>query len=444
MGREVTAAERAAAPYSQIGLMVAIYADGSYTLATCALVGRNDILTATSPLYDPVLGWATDLQFYVGADFTQAAGNFDSYDASYVLTGGFSWTAQGYPAQVYANADNGTMTRQEAAYDVAVIGVSVPIGDTLGWLGMEPGFNYNGEGVQVGYPVGTTGMQTGNIGYFYSEVLPGVHMYEWTGAGNMGPGSTGGPLLQGNSVIGVKSVSSNLTGFWADINTVYSDIIAYIQSDNGLMGTPGIVNDTHGTVGHDVFISTFSDDYYNGAQGTDTVIYRGARGDYTIALNNGVVSVEDNVAQRDGHDVLTGVERISFSDYNVAFDVDGAAGQAYRLYKAAFDRAPDLPGLGYQMNALDQGYSLSQVAAAFIASPEFQTTYGEVDDTAFITLLYWNVLDRAPDAGGLQFHLDEMHVYGESRADVLTHFSESPENKANVIGSIAGGMTYVF
>ena len=36
------------------------------------------------------------------------------------------------------------------------------------------------------------------------------------------------------------------------------------------------------------------------------------------------------------------VERLDFSDAHLAFDVDGNAGQIYRLYKAAFARTPDL------------------------------------------------------------------------------------------------------
>lgn len=112
------------------------------------------------------------------------------------------------------------------------------------------------------------------------------------------------------------------------------------------------------------------------------------------------------------------------------------------LYQAAFNRAPDLAGLGYQMTALDNGLTLVQVANNFIASPEFQRTYGAVNDTQFVTLLYQNVLHRAPDASGLQYHLTELQSWGQSRAGVLTHFSESPENQANVMGAIQNGIVY--
>ena len=83
------------------------------------------------------------------------------------------------------------------------------------------------------------------------------------------------------------------------------------------------------------------------------------------------------------------------------------------------------------------------MAANFIASPEFQSKYGSaVDSSQFITLLYNNVLHRAPDSGGLQYHLNELAT-GQTRADVLTHFSESPENQANVIGQIQAGITFI-
>ena len=139
---------------------------------------------------------------------------------------------------------------------------------------------------------------------------------------------------------------------------------------------------------------------------------------------------------------LLGVERVAFSDQTIALDVDGNAGQAYRLYQAAFDRQPDLPGLGFWIKALDNGYSLSTVARNFVDSPEFQSLYGAApDNSAFITLLYKNVLNRAPDAEGFKFWNDAMHN-GITRERVLGDFSESAEN-VNALASIIGnGFTY--
>ena len=176
----------------------------------------------------------------------------------------------------------------------------------------------------------------------------------------------------------------------------------------------------------------------DGGQGLDTLVLNGHTDMYHITHTATGFSIFGNGV----NEWVTNVERLQFTNGYVALDINGDAGQAYRLYQAAFNRTPDVPGLGYQTNALDNGLSLVQVAANFIASPEFQATYGNVDDTQFLTLLYQNVLHRAPDAGGLQFHLDEMHVQGQSRAIELVHFSESPENQANVIGQIQDGMFF--
>ena len=65
---------------------------------------------------------------------------------------------------------------------------------------------------------------------------------------------------------------------------------------------------------------------------------------------------------------LISVERLHFTDENIALDISGIAGQAYRLSQAAFDRKPDLKGLGYWINDKDLGSSRTTVAAGFILS----------------------------------------------------------------------------
>jgi serralysin len=190
------------------------------------------------------------------------------------------------------------------------------------------------------------------------------------------------------------------------------------------------------TAGNDRLVATASNDSFNGGAGIDTVVFSGVRAGYTVTRTGNGYTVSG-----EGTDTLTGVERLQFADRKVAIDVDGHAGQAYRLYQAAFDRAPDVGGLGYQMDQLDKGLPLRNEAQHFIESPEFQARYGAVDNAQFVTLLYNNVLDRAPEAQGLAYHLDRL-AHGVQRADILVGFSESPENQALVIGAIQNGMDY--
>lgn len=140
---------------------------------------------------------------------------------------------------------------------------------------------------------------------------------------------------------------------------------------------------------------------------------------------------------------LSSIERVSFDDLNVAFDIDGNAGKAYRLYEAAFDRDPDLEGLGYWISALDKGTSLESVAKVFIDSDEFHNLYGSnISNEEFVTSMYQNTLDRAPDQGGFDYWVNELGSGSINEAQGLAYFSESNENQLNVIGVIQDGIEY--
>lgn len=232
----------------------------------------------------------------------------------------------------------------------------------------------------------------------------------------------------GGNDAGIGSVA--FTSIEAITGTKRDDIIQGNSADNFFEGL-GSNDSLTGRGGNDTL---------DGGAGTDTAVYSGVRSNFTVTKTTSGYTVTDTTGT-EGSDTLVGVERLQFSDFSLALDVDGNAGQAYRLYKAALNRAPDQGGLGFQMNTLDNGASLSQVAQNFIASPEFSQTYGALDNTQFVNLLYQNVLGRSADASGLVYHTDRLSS-GTARADVLVGFSESPENKAALIGVIQDGMVY--
>lgn len=135
--------------------------------------------------------------------------------------------------------------------------------------------------------------------------------------------------------------------------------------------------------------------------------------------------------------------RISYEDISLAFDISGNAGQAYRIYKAAFDRVPDQPGLGYWINDLDNGAFIKDVAGGFMASTEFKSLYGaNPTDQQFISLLYKNVLGRELDEPGLNYWIQDL-ARGETRASLLVNFSESQENQDNVAELIGNGIAFI-
>jgi hypothetical protein len=167
------------------------------------------------------------------------------------------------------------------------------------------------------------------------------------------------------------------------------------------------------------------------------VVYGGAKSSYTVT-NGATVQVADG----SGADTLVSIERVLFADGALAFDTTGIAGQAYKLYRAAFNRTPDSAGLGYWLGQMDKGVALRDVAHSFIASKEFIGLYGaNPTDAAFVDLLYQNVLHRAPDAAGAAYWVGVLGQ-GQPREDTLAFFSEGKENTDAVATLIAQGIGY--
>ena len=183
----------------------------------------------------------------------------------------------------------------------------------------------------------------------------------------------------------------------------------------------------------------------DGGDGTDMVVVNGALGEARILFG-----ADNEILLDPGPDApaltLENIERLAFDDGMLAFDSEGLAGQAYRLYQACFDRTPDAEGLGFWIKQLDAGsVTLTEAAGYFIGSSEFASVYGSPDELAdvhYLALLYANVLNRVPDQDGFAFWRDQQKK-GITRADMLVHFSESAENKALVSEAIDDGIWYL-
>ena len=218
----------------------------------------------------------------------------------------------------------------------------------------------------------------------------------------------------------------------------------------------------HGTGAHDIIYAGGGRDLIVARQGNDTVFVVGdtfeieAGDGFDIVhttLRRGELHVSrdgDTVSMWAPDDYYPGItvmqaERILFQDGVLAYDFDAIAGQAYRLYRAAFARTPDEGGLGFWIRKLDSAEGdLQWAAGGFMASAEFAAKYGApgtVTNDAFISLLYGNVLGRDADAGGFS-HWNTAMAGGMTREQIMTHFSESAENKANVAGIITDGIWF--
>jgi hypothetical protein len=180
----------------------------------------------------------------------------------------------------------------------------------------------------------------------------------------------------------------------------------------------------------------------DGGLGRDTIKYYYDLAEISISvLSNKSVQV---VKPEGGIDSLNNVERLQGNDLSLAFDIEGNAGQAYRIYEAAFNRDPDPHGLGYWISQFDKGMGLIEISSRFIDSNEFKSIYGtNPTNETFITNLYLNVLDRVPDNSGLAWWVDQLDNNSEKTWEkVLADFSESPENIENNRLELVGGVEY--
>lgn len=111
-------------------------------------------------------------------------------------------------------------------------------------------------------------------------------------------------------------------------------------------------------------------------------------------------------------------------------EVQANQGAIVRLYFGYFDRMPDYGGFSFWHDRYASGLAtLTSISAAFASSPEFWMTYGPLDNTQFVRLVYNNVLNRDPDSGGLSYWVGQLSN-GMPRHDLMLAFSESAEHQS--------------
>ena len=439
-------------PYASVCYIRSDWADGTASRSSGVVVGYNDVLTALHVVYQAGRGgWASKVTIIPAADtspLTRPYGEFS--DVGSMVGRVPDWDVNG----------DALLTPAESQGDLALLGMKSRIGDLMGWLPVvqEPNDFY---GVMAGYPGLTTGLMAESV---FADASGIYGLYDVQSG--LGAGASGGPLLQTvNGVVSVAGVlssgnSSNTVSTYAGLFTsqTWNWLNGAMAANDVLLpeGLPKSVTTLSGTLftggagadtftagsGLDLLTGNGGNDTLDGGAGLDTAVYTGTRASYAVSVLQPLITVADSVVGRDGTDTLRNIERVKFSDVALAFDVSGSAGQAYRLYQTAFNRAPDVPGLGFQMKALDDGQSLAGVAQNFLASPEFLLTYGNLTHAQFVDRMYANVLHRAADAGGFSYYTGNLASGVNSRADVVLGFSESPENQAALIGVMQNGMVY--
>lgn len=167
----------------------------------------------------------------------------------------------------------------------------------------------------------------------------------------------------------------------------------------------------------------------------------GERRAYDIAWADSKITGTSKVSQLNSFQSTE--TEIRLPDISLSFDQDGPAGKIYRLYQAAFGRTPDVSGLGYWKDAFERnGFQIFPIAEAFLSSAESLSLYGlHSSDATFVENLYLNVLHRKPDQTGSSYWVSRLSS-GAKRADILSAFADSPENRSATSLAISKGMAF--
>ncbi len=177
-------------------------------------------------------------------------------------------------------------------------------------------------------------------------------------------------LDKGKEITDNVSLSSrDGTNFNIEIKIIASNLLAINQikgtgNTDYLPGTT-VADLILGLGGDDTLIGGLGDDTLDGGTGIDTAVYSGTRASHKLT---------------DGTDTLISIERLKYSDVNVALDLDGNAGTVAKIL-GAFLGAPgvkraDLVGVG--LGFLDgggtyEGLLQEAIAGVFGKNPSAET-----------------------------------------------------------------------
>jgi hypothetical protein len=206
---------------------------------------------------------------------------------------------------------------------------------------------------------------------------------------------------------------------------VYGDIHHYVN----LLGD---IENISGSSSDDIIVLNSANNSIDGNSGNDKV-YISSSDDLRVDYDGESIYISSSST---GLDVLTDIEELYINDSLVTLSTyqksrynysDQKADDMGRLYLSVFNRLADKEGLDYWLSDYNSGNSMTNIAASFILSDEFVSTYGSnISDNEYINLLYNNVLYRDADSSGLSYWSDEMQN-GFSKAEVLASFANSEE-----------------
>ncbi|MBO6945177.1 hypothetical protein [Altererythrobacter sp.] len=148
--------------------------------------------------------------------------------------------------------------------------------------------------------------------------LTGIENLSGELLGDVLTGDAGDNILAGDHGSDVLSGGAGNDTLYGDSEFVRdNDQFIVANADDRVFSSGFVDGDGDDTLdggeGDDTLIGEGGDDALDGGDGDDVAVYSGSRADYVITANaDGTWTIEDTVADRDGTDTLTSIERVQF------------------------------------------------------------------------------------------------------------------------------------
>ena len=204
------------------------------------------------------------------------------------------------------------------------------------------------------------------------------------------------------------------------------------ETANRMTGNAGN-NRLSGLAGNDWFSGAGGDDRLDGGEGLDRARFEGLMSDYRITIGSGSTTVTDS-AGGDGTDTLIGIERISFADKGVAYDLDGHAGSVAKILGALFGKAylANREFVGIGLGLLDAGTSYADLVALALGTEVFAQLAGSRSNTDFVNLVYRNVVGSLPGPADLGYFVNLLDSGTDTQVSLALLACETELNKVHI------------
>lgn len=200
-----------------------------------------------------------------------------------------------------------------------------------------------------------------------------------------------------------------------------------------------------GGAGADVLTGFEGDDTLIGKEGTDAAIYLNNSAEYETKKNiDGAWTIKQNNRGSDGTDTLINIERIKFSDFSLALDLDGNAGITAKILGAVFgqESVSNKTYVGIGLNLLDGGMSYEALMQLAINAA---LGANAANYTAVVDLLYENVVGFPPSTADETYFVELLDSGAYTVASIGVMAADTALNQANIdlVGLSQTGLEYL-